>query len=297
MKSRTVKRTAGLMAALMVSASLFAGGGAQGASGAAGQKTEILWAVSQGYTGAVPQSDAPIVKAIEEKFNVTLKFFPTGHNDNVEQFNLMVSAGDIPDVWFSWGGAEFYKQGILKPVNEETIAKNMPYYYNNILLKLDPAKISLSKRKVPEGYYGVPGLTQHGATSFYRIYRQDWLDTVGLKVPTTLAELDAVLWTFTFNDPDRNGKNDTYGVNPQDGRGILFGDVFGAFGVMPSRWVVQNGKVIWGDITGGYKEALKYIARWYKDGVIYPEFLTQSEAQHQAPHVDGRAGSDYSNYR
>ena len=42
--------------------------------------------------------------------------------------------------------------------------------------------------------------------------RQDWLDALGLSVPSTMEEVleDAIL--FATKDPDGNGKADTYGL-------------------------------------------------------------------------------------
>ena len=44
------------------------------------------------------------------------------------------------------------------------------------------------------------------------VIRKDWLDKLGLEVPTTPEELLAVAKAFTEQDPDGNGKNDTYGL-------------------------------------------------------------------------------------
>ena len=70
------------------------------------------------------------------------------------------------------------------------------------------------------------------------LIRKDWLDKLGLKVPTTTDELMAVMKAFTFNDPDGNGKADTYGygafieiTNYEADLGRRFEPILGAFGV------------------------------------------------------------------
>ena len=45
------------------------------------------------------------------------------------------------------------------------------------------------------------------SSQFYWI-RQDWLDKLGLAVPTTVDELHDVLLAFKNNDPNGNGKAD-----------------------------------------------------------------------------------------
>ncbi|MNC33072.1 Lipoprotein LipO precursor [compost metagenome] len=44
------------------------------------------------------------------------------------------------------------------------------------------------------------------------LIRQDWLDSLGLKMPQTMDEIYTVAKAFTEKDPDKNGKNDTYGI-------------------------------------------------------------------------------------
>ena len=44
-------------------------------------------------------------------------------------------------------------------------------------------------------------------------YRQDWADAVGItEEPKTIDDVYDMLYKFTYDDPDGNGKNDTYGM-------------------------------------------------------------------------------------
>ena len=55
--------------------------------------------------------------------------------------------------------------------------------------------------------YGVP----FSAQSFALFIRKDWRTKLGLTLPTSWADLDALATAFTTRDPDGNGKPDTYG--------------------------------------------------------------------------------------
>jgi multiple sugar transport system substrate-binding protein len=55
--------------------------------------------------------------------------------------------------------------------------------------------------------YGVP----FSAQSFALFIRKDWRTRLGLPLPKTQADLDALAKAFTTKDPDGNGKADTYG--------------------------------------------------------------------------------------
>ena len=45
------------------------------------------------------------------------------------------------------------------------------------------------------------------------LVRSDWLKKVGMRPPRTWADLEKVAEAFTTQDPDGNGKNDTYGLD------------------------------------------------------------------------------------
>jgi putative aldouronate transport system substrate-binding protein len=70
------------------------------------------------------------------------------------------------------------------------------------------------------------------------VIRKDWLDKLNLEVPTTPEELLAVAKAFTEQDPDGNGKKDTYGVGGfinGEGLGNRFDFITGAWG-LPGVW-------------------------------------------------------------
>jgi multiple sugar transport system substrate-binding protein len=55
--------------------------------------------------------------------------------------------------------------------------------------------------------HGVP----FSAQTFALFIRKDWRERLGLPLPSTWADLDAMAKAFTTRDPDGNGKADTYG--------------------------------------------------------------------------------------
>jgi len=65
-----------------------------------------------------------------------------------------------------------------------------------------------------------------------RTIRKDWLIKTGLKIPSTVDELYNLLQAFTYNDPDGNSINDTYGTGLSDEeiRLMAFKDIFEANG-------------------------------------------------------------------
>lgn len=76
---------------------------------------------------------------------------------------------------------------------------------------------------------------------------------------------------FTFDDPDGNGQNDTYGLSCAGYNYLSF--LMGAFGASTERdnFLNDDGTITTNAISNEYKDALKYLNSIYKEGLIDPE--------------------------
>jgi multiple sugar transport system substrate-binding protein len=89
------------------------------------------------------------------------------------------------------------KQGLVREVDKDKLAGQAD---------LTPA--SWQAATSADGkIYGVP----FSAQAFALFIRKDWREKLGLPLPKTWADLDAMAKAFTTKDPDGNGKADTYG--------------------------------------------------------------------------------------
>ncbi|MFC4811674.1 stalk domain-containing protein [Paenibacillus sp. GCM10023250] len=122
--------------------------------------------------------------------------------------------------------------------------------------------------------------------------RQDWLDKLGLAQPRTMEEVYAVLRQFTDLDPDGNGKNDTYGMTGYATAAGLgsFAWVEQAFTGSPARFAVLNGRVVDHALGAGETEALRWLARAYREGLIDKEFAVLGPEQAAERIRGSRAG-------
>jgi putative aldouronate transport system substrate-binding protein len=120
--------------------------------------------------------------------------------------------------------------------------------------------------------------------------RQDWLNKLGLRKPTTPDELFNVLRAFTFNDPDGNGRNDTYGItaagggasiNELENLGLMYG---------PTGYYIADNKVSHPIIDGNYKKTLDFIKRLVDGQVIDPDWYTISWGDRLPNLVNGKYG-------
>jgi putative aldouronate transport system substrate-binding protein len=145
------------------------------------------------------------------------------------------------------------------------------------------------------GIFGLPASSNvEGALRTCWI-RKDWLDAVGKPIPTTMEEILDLAMDFTTKDPDKNGKDDTFGLPlDKDINTSLINTleiVANAYDLYPSR-VVKNasGEVVLGTTDPGMKAVMQKFQDMYKAGAIDPEFASKDFMQVDADVGAGKYG-------
>ncbi|WP_135549727.1 DUF3502 domain-containing protein [Paenibacillus cymbidii] len=265
------------------------------------KQLEITWIGSSTPGKAFDKLDNPTKKAIEEKFNVKINQVVMDIF-NKEQVNLYFADGKTADYIAvnPVEGRMLMDQGLLREIPEDKLRKLMPNWMKTIEGMLDPAIVKTTmmyKGKI----YSVPQFNYASTQPWVMGIRKDWLDNVGIsKMPETIEEYHEVLKRFTFNDPDKNGKNDTYGTH---GYGVNGTQIYlrGAYGLGQPNYPVEaignsnfyadkDGKVAAMPISDNYKAYLKTMQAWIKEGIIDPESLTDQRPQQRAKWADGKFG-------
>ncbi|WP_339305226.1 ABC transporter substrate-binding protein [Paenibacillus sp. FSL R5-0519] len=224
--------------------------------------------------------DMAAYKEKEKLTGIQVKFTHPPLGQQRDQFNLLISTKELPDViYYNWadavGGPEkMIKDGRIIRLNEliDSYAPNLKR-----IIESDPdvkKQIALDDGTI----YMFPLLKldalKLNATSGL-IMRQDWLDKLNLKVPTNIDEWYTVLKAFKEQDPNGNGKPDELPFTGNWGPGNLtkLHDFAAAFGVI-GGFQLNGDKVEFGPIQPGYRDFLETMAKWYKEGLIDPEIMT-----------------------
>ncbi|MGG1517936.1 extracellular solute-binding protein [Paenibacillus oryzisoli] len=146
----------------------------------------------------------------------------------------------------------------------------------------------LSQTAVDGKIYGL--YTERPSSRQGLIIRQDWLDNLKLKAPTTLDELYAVLKAFTFGDPDGDGKDNTIGLT--DRNDLVFGafkTISSYFGA-PNNWGIVDGKVVPEFETQAYIDAMDYMRKLYVEKEVNSDFAVTSKDVQRDKLIRGIAG-------
>ncbi len=109
--------------------------------------------------------------------------------------------------------------------------------------------------------------------------RQDWLDNVGLALPTTVEEFADVLRAFKNDDPDRNGLDDTYGMYIYNATADRYNLFWASFDANPYQWVYgEDGTIVFGATKKEpLVQAIQYLQGLYAEGLINENFATATK--------------------
>lgn len=236
------------------------------------------------------------MKAWEMIANVDLHYITPPHDQYPEKINLMFASGDLPDICIMMMEYESIydifgkiEEGLIIPIDE--------YLNTELGRKLKQRKdIHYWKRWNIDGkQYGIP-YVQTLWCNMGTMVRKDWLDNLGMPMPETIEDYKKVLHAFTYNDPDRNGKDDTYGFTFRQNMS-WFHTFYGYFGL--SRWTnnaahhvfpVEDGKVKYEALLPRYKKYVEFVCELYEDGVFAPGNLIKKSSDWKADIFGNKAG-------
>ncbi|MBB3126971.1 putative aldouronate transport system substrate-binding protein [Paenibacillus rhizosphaerae] len=119
------------------------------------------------------------------------------------------------------------------------------------------------------------------------IVRKDWLDKLHLQEPKTLDDYYQVLKAFKEQDPDGNGKNDTYGLSTS---GLYDIQGFMSAAGLKYRYVMKDDKRT---IPYASDEAIpmyEWFAKLVKEGIMDPNFVTNDTGKMRNLFLTDRVG-------
>lgn len=256
-----------------------AGGDTANAAGAAPEKLSIML---PNFEAENPPENSPVILKLEELTNtdVDLQWVPSSSYD--DKFNITLASGKLPDLMVVLGKSPSFINAARAGAFWELDAYLADYPNLNAMNEIVRNNASIDGKTY--GIYRARELGRNGVT-----IRKDWLENLGLDDPKTLDEFYEVLRAFTFDDPDGNGKDDTYGLvaskfnGPWDNMQIWFG--------APNKWGEDDqGKLIPAHETEAYMEALRFFHKLYEEGLVNKDFAVMDATKLPDPFVNGQAG-------
>lgn len=215
------------------------------------------------------QGDWEYWQAIEDACNVDLQFIDS--SGGKDALSLLVGTDDLPDIIidydtiFPGGVQKMLADGAIIPLNELMKEGYLPNF--KAYLESDPEVDKLCKNNEGE-YAWTPMIRTPDSPLVFNgnMVRQDWLDELGLEVPTTLDEMEEVLLAFKEKKECDSGYSCAYG---------RYDLMVNSFGIMEGMYVDENNKVHFGAIEDEYLNFLTLFNRWMEEGILDPDLFTQ----------------------
>ncbi|MFC4101347.1 extracellular solute-binding protein [Paenibacillus xanthanilyticus] len=241
--------------------------------------------IGASLVGELPPSNNEVEQAIEAYTNtdMQIQWIPLSAYD--DKVRLMIASGELPKLiklsnsptyLASLKAGQFWEIGPMLQ-DYPNLAAPDPRYYDHIAVG---GKI-----------YGIPLFRDLGRAVIQ--YRKDWFDRLGLSVPVTLEDWYRVIRALALEDPDGNGKHDTYGMvlekrYNQDASSLLTRISVSQGG--PNKWKVEAGRFTPEFMTEPFFETMKLFRRLYEEQLINLDFTLVDTIETSKIYDSGRAG-------
>jgi putative aldouronate transport system substrate-binding protein len=197
---------------------------------------------------------------------VDVTFIPLPRTQSDQKLNTLFAGGGAPDLILEYAPHvknPLIDQGQLRPIDD--MIESYSTTYKSLLTKY-PAL-----RKAGTGTDGK--LYQFGRINetipMRGVFiRKDWLEKLHLNMPQTTEEMYQVAKAFTEQDPDGNGKKDTYGLALANNTVATLNEMFG---VTYPNFVVLGNELIHG--WDNIQAVTAFKKRLYNEGLVDKDFF------------------------
>ncbi|GAA4058696.1 extracellular solute-binding protein [Amphibacillus indicireducens] len=245
-------------------------------------------------------NDKLIFQRLEEETGVHIEWtnFVGGTFD--ERRNLAMATGEMPDAimnanFSDYELLDYAEDGLIIPLND-LIEDYMP----NLKRVLEEAPQYEGMMTAPDGnIYAFPWIEELGegperiqAVESFPWINVEWLDELGLDMPTTTDELKEALIAFRDNDMAGNGETIPMSFIINHG-GEDPGFLFSSFGLGDNydhMIVNENHEVVSTVVDEGYTAAINYMHDLYDEGLIDIEAFEHDWSTYLAKGQQGRYG-------
>lgn len=237
----------------------------------------------------------PVAEKITEATGVKLKTTrPVGGNDESEAVALMIAEQNYPDIIFAKGSAgNMIEAGAMMDMTDliEQYGPNIKKLYGEEFNKLkqsadDPAIYQLSAYVVGGEKFKHAGTAQ---------IQWDALKAKDYKLPETLEEMEAMIKDYLAANPTTEDGLDRIGISLSTADWhwlITLGNPAGfiADGAPDNgQWIVTpDNKGVYKFRSDKEREYFRWMCRMYNEGILDPDFATQTHEDYIAKIASGR---------
>lgn len=231
----------------------------------------------------------------EKRTGIHIDFLHPPVGDESDQFNLMIASGKYPDLIYNYwasipgGLPKLLADGVIVKL-QDLVSKHAPYYQNLLNMRPDWRKQILTDDGDLLCFGCLDGDVRE-ATWQGPILRKDWLEDLKLAVPTTIDQWHSTLTAFKQQHPSGKPNDIPFTIAMGHPTAALNNGAFiGAWGITMDFYE-DKGVVKYGPMQPEFKDFLSTLAKWYKEGLIDPDYLTTNQKVFDAKVTGGMLGS------
>ncbi len=196
-----------------------------------------------------------------------------------QQCQLLFASGEYPDAMEVWWDS--FPNQFIELIEDEVVQP-----LDGLIAEYAP---NVQATRSANDYYdygdgqiwGIPCRVLEDGNTYCVLIRQDWLDKLGLPVPTTSQEYYDTLKAFQANAELLTGSADTFAAH--GACTTYFGNclveyIYSENGFQES-WNEVGDDVVYYINMPGYKNALLTLRKFYQDGLIEPEYMLMNRDQ------------------
>ena len=290
-----MKKLVSLMLCLLLAATLL---GTAAAEEKYAEPITLSTVATMNSTITFDESD-PLKKSFEEnlwqniwkdELNIDLNYqwIAADADSNVAKWSAAIASGKVPDL-------AVVNDAVYTMLLEAGLVADMTDVYEEYASDLykeqitDTNKMQMTSEGRMMGL-PLPNPAYHGTSHLF--IRKDWLDKLGLPVPSTLEEV--VETAKAFQDAKLGGENTI---------GLMFGNhkssvgkwdgFLNAYGAYDDYWVNKDGRLEYGNVQPEMREALLAMQKLYNEGIINRDLAVTTEDMAMEYVSSGRVGMWY----
>lgn len=226
-----------------------------------------------------------IQEQMKELYNINVEYVSVPRSGSDDSLNIMMSGGTAPDIVFSYSQSLFYNYASSGALNDLTDL--YAAYGANITEYCGEAQ---GIGTVGETRYAV--MKQRGTEMPRHVayIRQDWLDELGMDIPTTKEELGDYL--YAVKDAKLAGdKTVAWAMSGRSDTEKNYLNFVGSYVDLESERDAYIYSEAYMAVAPGSKDGLKVLNQWYNDGLITQDFPTDTtEDVMKSDIANGNAG-------
>lgn len=223
-----------------------------------------------------------MLNEFKKQTNVDVELEIYAYENATEKLNLALNSGTYADVIGGWTLSDSMiltygvEQGVFIPL-EDIYAEYCP----NISAILDLPGVR-EKMTAPDGHiYTIPYVCGDTTVGYSPYINTRWLENVGMEMPTTTDEFEAVL--KAFKEQDANGNGDAtdeipFSTDPNNKHLEAMAGYFGLPMNKQGLTVLDDGSTAFAATSSTYREFLSWFNKLYEQGLVDQEIFTQDSA-------------------